>query len=552
MSFLDRIFDNLARRQAQPVLGEVRGGEITSVTGGELLARVAQARGFLRRAGFEPGDRCALLGHNSVRWVAADLALMAEGVVVVPLYARQAARELATMLRDAAPKRVLCGDAALADAVGAAWPEGPPRVLLEEIFRTQPAPAAEPPRPRSDTDAVTIIYTSGTSGEPKGVVLNTGNLNHMLPCTIARLDQLMGPRREPDRVFHYLPCNFAGSWILLLTALSRNSLLLFSTDLAKLADEIKLAQPHYFLNVPALLERVRRGVEARLAERGGFAEKLFARAREAWFRPPQRKRQLADPLWQALAGALVFPAIRRAFGPNLRALICGSAPLAVETQLFFQMLGVPVLQVYGLTETTAICTMDDPAAVEPGFVGPAIPGVEMRLGEQNEILVRGPNIFPGYWNRPEETAQVLRDGWFHTGDQGEVSPRGNWRILGRVKNILVLASGHNVAPEPLEDELQRRLPEAQQVVLAGHGRSYLVALITGNVPREQVEQALEQMNAALPHYKQIRAFAILPEPFTIENGLLTANGKLRREAILARYAAQIDALYRGAPAAAPR
>jgi long-chain acyl-CoA synthetase len=548
MNFLDHIFDNLARQQTQPVLGEVRGNQITSVTGGELLALVAQARGFLRTAGFERGDRCALLGHNSVYWVAADLALMAEGIIAVPLYARQAARELAAMLRDAAPKLVLCGDAALAGAVGAEWPEGPPRILLEEIFRAQPVPvaAAEPPLPRRDADAVTIIYTSGTSGEPKGVVLNTGNLNHMLPCTIARLDQLMGPRREPDRVFHYLPCNFAGSWILLLTSLSRNSLLLFSTDLAKLADEIKLAQPHYFLNVPALLERVRRGVEARLAERGGFAEKLFARAREAWLRQQQRKRQFADPFWQALAGALVFPAIRRAFGPNLRALICGSAPLAVETQLFFQMLGVPVLQVYGLTETTAICTMDDPAAVEPGCVGPAIPGIEMRLGEQSEILVRGPNIFPGYWNRPAETAQVLRDGWFHTGDQGAISPRGNWRILGRVKNILVLATGHNVAPEPLEEELLRRLPGAQQVVLVGHGRSSLAALVTGSVPREQAEQALEQLNATLPHYKQIRAFAILPEPFTIENGLLTANGKLRREAILARYAAQIDSLYRSA------
>lgn len=544
MDFRIRIQENLERMANRPVLGEVRGDSLPTISGAELLGMVGQARSRLRAAGLRPNDRCALLGHNSLRWVAADLALMAEGIVVVPLYARQAVHELAAMLRDCTPKLVLCGDTVLAAAIAQALPDGPPRMLFEELFEAQTTLNQHAPLvPRSPADPVTIIYTSGTSGEPKGVVLNLANLNYMLPCTMARLDQLMGLRSEPDRVFHYLPCNFAGSWILLLTSLSRNSTLLFSTDLQRLAEEIRRAEPHYFLNVPALLERVRRGIEARLAERGGLVEKLFQRARAAWFGSEVSGRGLRGRLWLGLASKLIFPAIRRAFGPNLRALICGSAPLAVETQRFFQMLGIPVLQVYGLTETTAICTMDDPQAVEPGYVGPAIPGVEMQLGERDEILVRGPNIFAGYWNRPEETARVLRDGWFHTGDQGEVNARGNWRILGRVKNILVLASGHNVAPEPLEEELLQRLEGAQQVVLVGHGRSYLVALVTGSVRSEQVEQALAEMNTALPHYKQIRSFVLLPEPFSIENGLLTANGKLRRDAVLVRYAAQIEAAY---------
>ncbi len=144
------------------------------------------------------------------------------------------------------------------------------------------------------------------------------------------------------------------------------------------------------------------------------------------------------------------------------------------------MLGIPVLQVYGLTETTAICTMDDPAQVEPGRVGPAIPGIEMKVGENSEIVVRGPNIFPGYWHRPEQTAQVLRDGWFHTGDQGEVDANGNWRITGRLKNLIILNSGHNIAPEPIEEELLRAIRGAQQVVLVGNGRSFLAAIITGD------------------------------------------------------------------------
>ncbi|HSA92412.1 MAG TPA: AMP-binding protein, partial [Terriglobales bacterium] len=434
------------------------------------------------------------------------------------------------------------GDAALRDAVAREWPEAPRQCLFDEVFTAAPI-ADDAPLPRNDADAVTIIYTSGTSGEPKGVILNTANLNHMLPCTGERLDQLMGPHTEPDRIFHYLPFCFAGSWILMLTALSRHSVLTLSTDLTRLADEMKLAAPDYFLNVPALLERVRKGIEEQVAKRGGIAQKLFEHGRAAWMRQYEGKSAGLDGLWLALANTAVFGAIRKKIGPNLKALICGSAPLAVETQLFFMMLGIPVLQVYGLTETTAICTLDDPKHVEPGWAGPAIPGIEMKLGEHDEILVRGPNIFPGYWNRPAETAKVLRDGWFYTGDQGETNASGNWRIIGRIKNLIIPASGHNIAPEPIEEELQRKIPGAQQVVLVGNGRSYIAALVTGTLERSQAEQAIEQLNAGLPHYKQVRRFTVVAEAFTIESGLLTANGKLKRDAIATRYAGEIEAMY---------
>jgi long-chain acyl-CoA synthetase len=243
----------------------------------------------------------------------------------------------------------------------------------------------------------------------------------------------------------------------------------------------------------------------------------------------------------------VFPTIRKKMiGGKLRALICGSAPLSVETQLFFMMLGIPVLQVYGLTETTAICTMDDPdGRPVPGRVGPAISGVEMKTAENEEIVVRGPNIFPGYWHRPEETAKVLRDGWFHTGDQGELDANGNWKIVGRIKNLIILGSGHNVAPEPIEDKILRELPGASQVVVMGNGRGYLVALIIGfgSVTSDQAQAALDRVNLGCPHYKQVRAFHVVSEPFTIESGLLTANGKLKRDLIAEKFRDEIDALY---------
>ena len=294
------------------------------------------------------------------------------------------------------------------------------------------------------------------------------------------------------------------------------------------------------MNVPALLERMRAAIEGQLASRGGIAHKIFRNAQEAWL------QQKSGGLSLALARMVIFPTIRKRLGGNLKALISGSAPLAASTQQFFMMLGIPVLQVYGLTETTGICTMDDPGRVEPGTVGPAIPGIEMKLGEGDEILVRGPNVFPGYWNRPEQTAAVLAGGWFHTGDQGERTPAGNWRIIGRLKNLLILSSGHNIAPEPLEETLTRAIPGAQQVVVVGHGRSYLAALVTGDVQREIAEKELDRVNGSLPHYRQIRAFHIEPKPLTIESGLLTANGKLRRDAVAAHFRDSIEAMYRPA------
>ncbi|HWY44965.1 MAG TPA: AMP-binding protein [Candidatus Sulfotelmatobacter sp.] len=545
-NFLETIFTQLQRSADRVVLREVRGEQIISITGKELLERVQRARSYLRARAIRPGDRCALLGANSIQWIACDLALMAEKAIVVPLYSRQAATDLVGMLKDCGPRLLLTGDETLGAAVTNAWPEAPSIVHFDDAIRGKSAdpPTDKAPLPRSEDDLVTIIYTSGTSGEPKGVCLTTGNLTHMTGCTTERLQQLMAGHREPDRVFHYLPLNFAASWIVMLSALKRESEFTLSTDLNKLADEIRIAAPNYFLNVPTLLERVRRGVEENIAKQAAPIGYLYARAKEAWQRHNAGQRRAFNAFWMAMGKLLIFGKIKARFGSHLMALICGSAPLAPETQQFFLMLGIPVMQGYGLTETTGICTLDDPRIpVEPGHVGQAVPGIEMRIGENEEILVRGPNLFVGYWNRPEETAKVVKDGWFHTGDQGEVNVGGNWRIIGRIKNLIILNSGHNIAPEPIEDRVMELLPGAQQVVLVGNGKGYLCALVTGSVTDASVQAVLDRVNPELPHYRQIRNFVVLGEPFTTENGLLTANGKLRRDAISARFAAEIGAVY---------
>ena len=547
-NFLEGIFDQLKRADASVVLREIHGGRFVSATGKELLEQVQQVRVFLRNCGLQPGDRCALLAPNSIRWVIFDLALMAERVIVVPLYARQTASELAGVIKDCEPRLLIVSDAALGESIAQAWPDAARCIVFEDALTadTTKAPLLEAPLAREDADLVNIIYTSGTSGDPKGVCLTTGNLNYMLERTTERLGQLMAQRNSasPDRVFHYLPFNFAASWLLLLSCLIRETTLTLSTDLNKLADEIRLSSPNYFLNVPTLLERVKRGVEEALSKRAAPIQWLFQKARGAWQRKTAGRPSGLESPWLWLGTKLIFGKIRERFGRDLRALICGSAPLAPETQQFFQMLGIPVLQAYGLTETTGICTMDDPREIaEPGYVGAAIPGIEMKTGENEEIVTRGPHIFQGYWNRPEETARVLKDGWFHTGDQGERNARGKWRVTGRTKNLIVLNSGHKIAPEPMEEKIARLLPAAQQVVIVGNGRGYLCALIAGTVAPEAVKAALDELNRELPHYRQVRHFKVIGSAFTPESELLTAMGKLRRDAVNARYALEINAMY---------
>jgi long-chain acyl-CoA synthetase len=548
-NFLENVWEQLKRAGDRGVLREIRGEQFTSISGGELLRQVGCARAYLRELGLQPGERCALLGNNSIPWVVLDLALMAEGAIVVPLYARQAPGELAVMLKDCGARFLFASETELGESVAKVWADAPPRILMADAIAKMQTPVSGGPNARKADDLVTIIYTSGTSGEPKGVCLNTGNLDHIVSCTTGWMERLDWDASQTMQVFQYLPFNFAASWIVMLSCLSKNTALTLSTDLNKLADEIRLSAPNYFFNVPTLLERVRRGVEEALSKRGAGIPRIYRGAVEAWRR--QQEGKTGGGFWLFLARILIFGKIRARFGGNLRGLVCGSAPLAPETQDFFAMLGIPIWQVYGLTETCGICTMDDPRLEsEPGRVGQAIPGIDLMVGENEEIVVGGPNVFPGYWNRPEETAKALQGGVFHTGDQGEVNSKGNWRISGRIKNLIILNSGHNIAPEPIEEKIAQHVGSAQQVVVVGNGRGYLCALVTGAVEGPAVQTALDHVNTDLPHYRQVRNFLVLREAFTPESGLLTANGKLRRDVISATFRDEIEHMYKKQAAAA--
>ncbi len=531
MTSLGRTLHRLDADRSRTVIQEVRHGRITPLSAGVVRDRIDAVRGYLRAVGVARGDRCALIAQNSADWIAVTLALRAEGVVSVPLQVQRPFDELARILDQAEP-RLVCSDdpdllrrLAAHSATDVHWATvdevtrargsthstssgqaGPPRAVL---INARP----EPVEGRAD-DLVAIIYTSGTSGEPKGAMLTARGVEHVIACAGARLDSL-AIADKPERVFHYLPFCFAGSWILMLTSLSRDTVLSVSLDpRTSLIEDLAVAEPHYALNVPLVLERIRSRGLAQIASQPSVVRWALAT-------PPLKP--------------LLHRQIRRRFGSRLRGLICGSAPLARDTQEWFQSIGISVYQVYGLTETTAVCTIDleSRADVVAGRVGHAIDEVEMRCDESGEILARGPNVFAGYWRNPQATARVLVDGWLRTGDHGDGDAQGNWRIGGRVDNLIVRPNGHKVAPERIEELLAARLPSAQQVVLVDDPGTGLLAVVSGDVPDTELSAAVAWVNDRVAPHETIRGTRIHREPFTIDNGMLTANGKIKRDRVAA-------------------
>lgn len=523
-------------------LVEIQGSRKVTTRRGPVGTLVAKARQFLVNSGVRKGDRIGLLAPNSTRWAAMDMAMLNHGVISVPLYARQNPAELAKMLQDCGASFLIGATEDLLEGVRKNWAACCRTALLDEAFAGEASELG--PEPLEPSDPITIIYTSGTSGEPKGVIMTVENMDFMVPTTGRALDNLLGDSERVDHPFHYLPFCFAGSRVVLWTQLYRGNPLMMSTDLNNLPEELGTARPQYMLNVPALLERIRRKVEEGVKEKGGLGATLYTQAMGAIMREAHGESRGMDGLWKALGHKMVFPKIKEKIGPRMDFLICGSAPLHPDTQRWYAALGIPVYQVYGLTETTAIVTMDKPPRAEPGTVGPIIDGVEIKIAEDGELLTRGPHIFAGYWNRPEATASALSGGWFHTGDQAIEDAQGNISIIGRCKNVLVPESGHNVAPEPLEHALLAACPELEQAMAVGHGRHHLLILVSGPATDTTIEAALTQVNEGLPHYRHLRGFIRAREPFSDENGQLTANQKLRRKQIEEAYGTEIEEAYR--------
>ena len=486
------------------------------------------------------------MGPGSTAWIAADLAALAEGAVVVPLYPELCADELGESLLDADPRAILCGDRALLRAAGDSL--GTPLTLtFDELFEGPTASGS--PVPRQADDPVTIIYTAGTTGRPRGAILTRGNIEHALEgIELALADGGSLPAAD-QRVFHPVSLCFAGSRLVVWSTLGRAGTVMSSQQTEHpqrndvLCDELMASEASSMIAVPAQLERLRSELEERMLRGSRRRRRLYARARAAFAAERDGTASATDRIMLATTDIALFRLARGCMPATLRFIVSSSAPLRSDTQLFFQMIGLPVGQIYGLTEATAVVTVDEPHSATAGRVGHLVRGVEARIAEGGELLIRGPNVFAGYFRRPDATRDALTDGWLRSGDRVEVDHNGIYRVIGRTNDLLIPSSGHNIAPEPIEKRLVAAIGGIEHAIVFGHGRPYLTAVLSGTADRLAVAKEIDAINRTLPYYRRIRAFHITGEAFSPINGLLAENMKPQRMAVEERYRLAIERLY---------
>ncbi|QAY70503.1 AMP-dependent synthetase/ligase [Xylanimonas protaetiae] len=544
------------------------------------------ARGLLAR-GVEVGDRVAIMSRTRYEWTLVDYAVWAVGGVPVPVYETSSPDQVEWILSDAGCRFAVVETAAhagIVDAVRASVAELEDVLVidagaLEALRAAGEAVAAQDVTARSTatraSDLATIIYTSGSTGRPKGAELTHGNFAHVSRNAAEVLPEVID--HDGARTLLFLPIAHVFARLIQVAVLSANTVLGHAPDVKNLVADLGSFKPTFLLAVPRVFEKVYNSAEQK-ASASPLKRKIFywaartsiatSRAREAGPVPP------ALALQHKLADRLVLSKLREAMGGAVVHAVSGGAPLGERLGHFFRGVGVTVLEGYGLTETTAPAAVNLPRSVAIGTVGPPLPGTSVQIDDDGEILLKGPHIFRGYRNQPELTAEVLVDGWFHTGDLGTLDSHGRLRITGRKKEIIVTAGGKNVAPALLEDRL-RSHPLVSQVVVVGDQRPFIGALVTldpemlpgwlathglPNMPVSEarvhpdvlaaLDRAVTRANEAVSRAESIRKFHVLENDFTEANGYLTPSLKVKRALVIKDFASVVDGLYAGAPTTA--
>jgi long-chain acyl-CoA synthetase len=573
----DRFGDRVAARYK-------RDGEWCELTFAQAHARIEQLALGLVATGIATGDRVAIVSNTRLEWTLASLAVSAAGAVVVPVYPTNAASECEWVLGDSGTRLVICEDAAQTAKLEQVRSRLPALEHLFVIDATDGAPslddlaAAGAGRDRAELirrqaavrtqDIYTIIYTSGTTGPPKGTVLTHANA-----LSVSDKVGQIGILAEGDTLYLYLPLAHAFALASLLAAYGLGATVVyFGGDTQQILQELIETKPTYVPSVPRVFEKLY-GAALKLQAQGSEEDQeRFAKAIELGVDVRQRiarGEQIPAALQQAFdqAEERLYQRVRGLFGSQLKQAITGAAPIAPEILEFFYACGVPVMEGWGMTETTAVATVCTLEAFKFGTVGQTLPGVEIRIAETDgEILIRGDNIFREYWNNPGATAEALVDGWLHTGDIGEVDNDGYLTITGRKKDIIITAGGKNLAPANIENDLKQS-PFISHAVMHGDRRPYPVALITldpeeilpwaaeQGLPQDLeqladaepvlalVQSALDRANANYAQVEQIKRFAILKRDLSIEEGELTPTLKVKRAVVNERYLEVLDSLY---------
>ena len=570
------IFNARARASAGRVaLRHKEGDQWKATTWSQWASAAREIAGGLVELGVAAGDRVAILAATRREWVMCDVGVLTAGAVVVPIYASNLPDQCEYILRDAGcvvaiveDEKQLAKLLAVRAAVPAvkkvvlmtgAAPAGSDWVVtLDELRASGSRWLGKNPTRLDDiaaaidpTGAATFIYTSGTTGPPKGVIITHANL--VFECKVVEDLLNLG---EADEQLLFLPLAHSFARVVEWACIAIGATSAFAQNMNTLVADMAEVKPTFVAAVPRVFEKAYARIQSNFAEKRKspigrrIIDWALAVGRERSRR--QRAGERADGLRFGLADKLVFSKVRQIFGGRIRFFISGGAPLSAEIAEFFHAAGLLILEGYGLTETTAAGTINRPDDYKFGTVGTPLPGVEIKIAPDGEILIRGGNIMQGYWNQPQATAEVIgADGWFHSGDIGVIEPSGHVRITDRKKDIIVTAGGKNIAPQNLENELKASCPLISQVVVIGDRQKYLVALITLGEDAASdragaetaVREAVERFNKKLASYETIKRFTILPRDLSEETGELTPSLKVKRKVVSERYKQEIASMY---------
>ena len=569
------------------------GGTWTPISARDFGFTVRSVSLGLNALGIQPGDRVAILSENRPEWPMADYAILCAGAWSVPIYPTLPPHQIAPLINDSGAKAVFVSTIEQLGKILQIKSQCPSLDHVIAIEASPPAEAgylsfhalADKGRPTLEMspgvfeqraarvkpeDVATIIYTSGTTGEPKGAMLTHSNFvsNVKASCDFV-------PITGDAVALSFLPLSHVFERMLDYAYLYRHASIAYAESIDKLRDNFVEVNPHCFGAVPRVYEKVHARILEKVEAGSGLKKKLFywavgvGRERVGF---EERRQPLPGGLARKakIADKLVFSKIRHALGNRFRFAVSGGAPLARDLAEFFVGAGVMIYEGYGLTETSPVIAVNGPDAWRLGTVGKPLPNVEVRIAPDGEILTRGPHVMKGYFNKPEATAEAIDpEGWFHTGDIGKVDEDGFLVITDRKKDLIVLAGGKNVAPQPIENELKSS-PFIGVPIVLGDRHKFIAAVLVPNfdrlrehvkasnwsvdwehldadpVVRSLYQREVDTYNADKPGHEQIRAFAILSADLTIEDGSITPTLKVKRRILESRYKDLIDSMYRAA------
>jgi len=565
-------FRRAAERADKPFLWAKRAGEWRPTSWNEAARQVAVFAESLIRMGLRPGDRVMLVSENRPEWLIADLGIMAAGCVTVPAYTTNTSRDHGHILGNSGAKAVIVSTQKLAKSLVPAVLFGSEChhiIGIEDIRTGQSvesaifhqwdelvAGAGDVPgvarrcESISRDDLACLIYTSGTGGAPRGVRQHHGAILHNIEGCVDVISTDFG---WGDELFlSFLPASHAyehtgGQHF----PIGLGGQIYYAESLEKLAANIEEVRPTIMVVVPRLFEMLRARILKAIGEGGGLSNYLLKRALEIGADRYEGRIKPWDLPMDGVLSLTLRRKVRGRFGGRIKAMVSGGAPLNPEVGLFFHSLGLTLLQGYGQTEAGPVISCNRPSAgVRMETVGPPLKNTEVRIAEDGEILVRGELVMHGYWQNPEETARVLKDGWLHTGDVGHIDEGGRIVITDRKKDLIVNDKGDNVSPQRVEGMLTLQ-PEIAQAMVYGDRRPYLVALLVADPEvvgepnlQERLARAVDKVNSDLSVIERVRRFIVADQPFTTENEQMTPSMKIRRHVLKQIYGERLDALYR--------